>query len=172
MALACIGSGALIGAVTNAVNGAVSPTYFRTILGWHDVENIGRAAIAQGLFEGLIYGAIFALLFTAVVGTVSRVKATFGFALRPLLLAVVISLIAWCLGGIAAIGLASLSPEFYRNTFLGVPRESAEMLKYAWVGGSIWGVMLGGPLSLVIVPIVAASSWRRQRNGESARAVP
>jgi hypothetical protein len=162
IALLAVGAGAVLGALTNAVNGAVSPAYFRNILRWHHVEDIWRAAIAQGVFEGLIYGVIFSLIFTLVVGLVSKARASFGFALKHLALAGGIALLAWCLGGATAMGLAMLSPDFYRSTFIGVPSEFGEMLKYAWVGGSIWGVLFGAVLSVIIATIMAAADWRRR----------
>lgn len=162
IALAAIGAGAVLGAITNAVNGAVSPTYFRNILRWHHVQDVWRAAIAQGIFEGLIYGVIFSVVFTLVVGLVSKARATFGFALKHLLLAGAIALGAWCVGGVLAMGLATLSPDFYRSTFIGVPSDFSEMLKYAWVGGSIWGVLFGAVLSIVIASVIAAADWRRR----------
>ncbi len=59
-------------------------------------------------------------------------------------------------------GLATLSPDFYRSTFTGVPSEFGAMLKYAWVGGSIWGVIFGAVLSVVIACTMAAADWRRR----------
>ena len=50
-----------IGATTNAVNGLVSPVYFINILHWHNVENVWRACIAQGIFDGLLTGLFFSL---------------------------------------------------------------------------------------------------------------
>ena len=37
--------------------------------------------------------------------------------------------------------LAALFPDAYRATFIGVPEEFGPMLAYAWVGGSIWGIL-------------------------------
>jgi len=162
IALATVGVGAVLGALTNAINGAVSPMYFHTILGWDHVENIWRAAIAQGIFEGLIYGAIFSVVFTLVVGLVSRARAPFGFAMKHLIVAGGIALLAWCLGGVIAMALAAISPDFYRNTFVGVPSDFWEMLRYAWVGGSIWGVLFGAVLAVVIASVLAVTDWRRR----------
>jgi hypothetical protein len=162
IALTAVGAAALLGAATNAINGAVSPVYFRNILRWHHVEDVWRAAVAQGIFEGLIYGVVFSVVFTLVVGVVSKARASFAFALKHLVLAGGIALAAWCLGGVLAVGLATLSPDFYRSTFIGVPSDSAEMLKYAWVGGSIWGVLFGAVLSVVITSIIAAADWKRR----------
>lgn len=161
-AILAIVAGGTLGAITNAVNGLVSSTYFVTIMHWYDVENVWRAAIAQGILEGLIYGFVFAFIYTLVIGLVTKARANLGFAIRPLLLSMGIALVCWCIGGVLAAALAALSPEFYRRTFIGVPSEFNEMLKYAWVGGSIWGAMFGAVLAVVIACLMAAANWRRQ----------
>ena len=159
-ATAIIG-GAVIGASTNAINGAVSPLYFRNIMRWNDVEHIWRASIAQGILEGLIYGIVFSVIFTLVVGRVSRTRCSFTFAFRHLLAIFAAVYCCWVAGGIVAVGLASLSPEFYRSTFIRVPDAFGPMLRYAWVGGSIWGAMIGGVLAAVIGSFLFAVRWHR-----------
>ena len=77
-------AGASLGAVTNAVNGWVSPLYFVTILRWRGVEDVWRASIAQGVFEGLLFGASFSLVFTVGVGIITRASCRYGFAVRHL----------------------------------------------------------------------------------------
>ncbi|NLE59891.1 MAG: hypothetical protein GX616_16180 [Planctomycetes bacterium] len=68
---------AILGALTNSVNGWVSPTYFRNIMRWHDVADIWRASIAQGILEGLMFGLAFSVIFVAVVGIVSRARCPY-----------------------------------------------------------------------------------------------
>ena len=97
-------AGGLLGAVTNAVNGKVSPTYFIHIMGWSHLENVWRASIAQGVFEGLLFGSFFSLVFTAGVGWISRVQCPYFTALRYLGIIVVVALICWCVGGLAGMG--------------------------------------------------------------------
>lgn len=46
IALTYILMGAFIGALTNMVNGAVSPLYFKNVMGWHDVQDVWRASVA------------------------------------------------------------------------------------------------------------------------------
>ena len=46
----------MLGGLTNSVNGWISPTYFRNILRWDDIADIWRATIAEGIFEGLLFG--------------------------------------------------------------------------------------------------------------------
>jgi hypothetical protein len=152
----------LLGGSTNAVNGAVSPTYFVTILGWHAVEDVWRASIAQGVFEGLLFGIFFSLVFTVATGIITGASCSFGFAFRHLLGVLGGAYVCWALGGLAAIGLATLSPEFYRRAFIGVPEEFGPMVRYAWVGGSIWGAEFGGLISVVIGLVVLWANWRRQ----------
>lgn len=161
IAASAIVGGAIIGASTNAINGAVSPAYFRNIMQWHNVENIWRASIAQGILEGLLYGILFSLVFTTVVACVSGGECSFTFALRHLLAIIAAIYCCWMAGGLIAMGLATLSPEFYHNTFIGVPDAFGEMLCYAWVGGSIWGALLGGVLGCVIGSVLFATHWRR-----------
>jgi hypothetical protein len=155
--LAC----ALLGGTTNAVNGWVSPEYFVTILRWDANTDVWRAAIAQGIFEGLMFGIFFSLLFTVVTGFVTGASCSFGFAFKHLLGVLAGAYVCWAIGGLAAIGLATLSPQFYRQTFIGVPQEFSAMLRYAWVGGSIWGAEFGGFFSIVIGLVILRANWRR-----------
>jgi hypothetical protein len=163
---------ACLGAITNAVNGRVSPRYFVTILGWRDVEDVWRASIAQGIFEGLLFGIFFSLVFTAGAGIITRASCSYGLAFRHLLGIVAGAFVCWLIGGLAAMGLAALSPEFYRRTFIGVPEEFGPMLAYAWVGGSIWGVEFGGLVSVVLGLVVLRGSWRRSQGSPTQASAP
>ena len=131
------------------------------------MQDVWRTSIAQGIFEGLIYGVAFSVIFTLVVGIVSHARCGFLFAGRHLLAMIVSIYCCWAIGGVLAMGLATLSPEFYRSSFISVPETYGPMLRYAWVGGSIWGAMFGGLLSIVIGSVLFASKWRRM-NGKPA----
>ena len=158
-----------LGAITNAVNGWVSPLYFVTILGWRGVEDVWRASVAQGLFEGLCFGVFFSLVFASGVGIITRASCSYGFAARHMLGIVAGSLVCWLIGGTAAMGLAALSPDFYRWAFIGVPEEFGPMLKYAWVGGSIWGLELGGLLSVVLGLVILRGNWLRSHSSRAGQ---
>jgi hypothetical protein len=160
--LSAVLASGFLGGTTNAVNGAVSPTYFVTIMRWTDVEDVWRASIAQGIFEGLLFGVFFSLIFTVATGLITAASCSFGFAFRHLLGVLGGAYLCWALGGLLAMGLAALSPDFYRRAFIGVPREFGAMLRYAWVGGSIWGAELGGLVSVVVGLVVLRANWRRQ----------
>ena len=154
-------AGAALGVLTNAVNGAVSPTYFRNVMDWHDVGDVWRASVAQGAFEGILCGLAAAVCFAVVVGLVSRGCSPYGLAARYLLTVAGLASGAWILGGLIAVGLATLSPEFYRHTFIGVPTTWGPLLRYAWVGGSIWGVQFGGLAALIVACVAFGTRWRR-----------
>lgn len=156
--LTCIFIGGFIGAITNMINGIVSPAYFRIIMGW-DFPNIWIASVAQGIFEGLIYGVIFSLIFTTSFGIITKGKASYGFALQQLLKIALIVLGCWIIGGILAVFLASFSPDFYQSHYYDVSEENMELMKYAWVGGSIWGGMIGGLLSAVFGVVIIKNNW-------------
>ena len=56
LALTAILLGGLLGAATNAVSAKVSALYFVNVMRWEDVSDVWRAAIAQGVREGLLWG--------------------------------------------------------------------------------------------------------------------
>ena len=151
-----------LGGMANAVNGWVSPEYFVNIMHWQEISDIWRASIAQGVLEGLGFGVFFSLVFAGGAGIMTGAACRYGFACRHLLGVFAGALVCWATGGLAAIGLASLSPEFYRQAFREVPETFGPMLAYAWVGGSIWGLQLGGLISVVLGLVVLRANWRRE----------
>ena len=161
LAVTIVVASAALGAAANSVNEAVSPHYFRQILGWDDVSDVWRASIALGIFEGLLFGLAFSLIFTLVVGLVSKVRCPYGHGLAYVLGIAACATACWAVGGLTAIGLATLSPDFFRHTFHHVPEATGEMLRYAWVGGSIWGVEIGGFASVVFGSVVFWAKWRQ-----------
>lgn len=160
VAATCIISGGLIGAVTNMLNGIISPYYYRATMYWN-FEEIWTAAVAQGILEGLLYGIIFSIIFTITFGLVTKGKGTYIFAFQQLLKLMGIVLICWVAGGLLAIFLVNLSPDFYRAHFPMTPFNKTEMIKFAWVGGSIWGAIIGGLLSAVIGIVAIKNNWRQ-----------
>jgi len=91
---------------------------------------------------------------------ITRSSCRYGFAAKHLLGIVAAIYVFWLLGGLAAMGLATLSPEFYRRAFIGVPEAFGDMLAYAWVGGSIWSAQVGGLLSTILGLVFLRANWR------------
>ena len=85
-------------------------------MGWRANEDVWHASIAQGIFEGLCFGVFFSLVFTTGVGVITQGTCRYGFALRHLIGIAAGALACWVIGGVAAMGLATLSPEFYQAT--------------------------------------------------------
>lgn len=166
VSLTCVIAGGVIGASMNGINGYISPIYFQNILGW-DFQEIWTASIAQGIFEGLIYGVIFSIVFGATFAVVTKGRATYQFAIQNLTIPIGLVYFCWALGGVIAMPLAALSPEFYQQSFIGVPDDFGQMLGYAWVGGSIWGGMFGGLLGLILGVLGVRTSWNKEMKNET-----
>lgn len=152
----------VIGAVTNLINGLISPIYFVNIMGWQNINNVWRASVVQVILEGLLFGAILSLIFISVVGFVSNVSCPYALGIRYLLGILGAVTLCWVLGGLPTMGLAALSPEFYRNAIIGVPRDTSAMLKYAWVGGSISGLQIGSLFCVVLASLLFRAKWTNQ----------
>ena len=161
VALTCVLTGGFIGATTNMINGAVSPYYFKAVMYW-DFQDIWTASVAQGILEGLLYGVIFSVIFTTGFGLVTKGQASYSFAFRQLLKIIAIVFTCWTIGGLFAMFLATLSPDFYKSHFPYTPTDKTEMLKFAWVGGSIWGGMIGGLLSAILGVVDTKNSWLKE----------
>lgn len=159
--LTCILMGGFIGATTNMVNGFVSPYYFEEIMNW-DFSDIWTASVAQGIFEGLLYGVIFSIIFTTGFGLITKGQATYSFALRQLVKITGVVYLCWGIGGLLAMFLAFLSPDIYRHRFQFTSNDTIEIIKFAWVRGSIWGGIIGGLSSAILGIVVIKNSWEKQ----------
>jgi len=166
VALSCIFAGGLIGGVTNLINGAASPYYFRRVMGW-DFPDIWVASIAQGIFEGFLYGVLFGFFFSSAFAYFTKGKAPYSFAIKQLAKVMLLIVSFWFIGGIMAIVLALLSPDFYADKFIYAvpPSEKIELIKFAWVGGSIWGELIGGLFSSILGIFIIKISWNKELSG-------
>ena len=161
IAITCVLMGGFIGAVTNMINGAVSPYYFKTTMNW-GFQEIWIASVAQGILEGLFHGVLFALIFTTGFGLITKGKADYAFAFKHILRVAIIVMACWTIGGLLAVMLVRLSPEFYRSHFPWTPTDVIGQMKYAWVGGSIWGEIIGGFLGSLIGLVTVKNNWENK----------
>ena len=148
--MSCIMLSGLIGLCTNLINAVISPEYFINIMHWEQVESLIRSAGAQGLYQGIVRGLFFALVFSCVYIISNNAELNISAVLKWIISMGVASIGLWVIGGIIAIVLFALSPEFYKQTFIGVLDGHAAVFRYAWVGGSIWGISFGGIIVIII----------------------
>ena len=155
--------GGVFGAVANTINGWVSREYFTRVMHWGDIDDVRRAAVAQGILEGLLWGLFLSTVFAAVTGIITHARSTYRFCLRHLLGIVVAIGICWFVGGLLGVLLASFSPEFFETSFVSRSNrlDPSQLPSYAWVGGSIWGAQFGGLASLIVGLVALRAQWRR-----------
>jgi len=158
VALCSILLGSLIGGLTNSINGAISPLYYRLVMGWR-FEDIWSASIAQGIFEGTLYGIVFSIVFTTGFSLISKGRASFSFALRVLIQVFLFVLICWIIGGAIATFIAFFSPDLYRASIHIAPEEKNSLLRFAWVGGSIWGGIVGALIGCILSLVWTKNSY-------------
>ena len=103
----------------------------------------------------------FSLVFSCVYIISNKAELTVVSSIKWILFMGLIAIALWMLGGIIAILLSVLSPEFYKKTFIGVPDEFGAMIRYAWVGGSIWDVSFGGILVMIIGTIMFRNNYKQ-----------
>lgn len=158
----------LVGTFTNGVNGVVSPAYFRAFFRqaygpmyggqttWGDV-------VAQGLLESTAFGLLLAVAFTLAFALSTGCRATIRDAIRALAPGLVVCLACWLIGGVAGMAWTTLSPQSFRQTFRVIVITQADLVRWGFVGGSIWGVNLGGLLAIVTACVGIHLRWRRSR---------
>ena len=154
---------AVLGGLTNIVNGWVCPNFFINVwqANWPYEWNLRQVAFAQGVLEGLLYGVGFALIYTTGVAVLSRGTCRYRPAVRPMKWIALGAVAGWVLGGFAGLQLAAVRPDVYRSI---TPTDSwlVDLLADAWVLGSIWGIELGGLTSTALGLVLFARQARSQ----------
>lgn len=102
ISITCVLMGGIIGAVSNMINGAVSPYYFKTTMNW-GFQDIWIASVAQGILEGLFHGVFFAIIFTIGFGMITKGKTNYAFAFKHIIRIAIIVLSFWTIGGVLAV---------------------------------------------------------------------
>jgi hypothetical protein len=169
IAVSAVLAGMLVGATTNAVNGAVSPTYFMIVMGWDDT-GVWFASVQEGILEGLVIGIFLSAILTIAIGIITRATCSYREALRWLVGVVIAVYVFWAVGGILGVAWAAASPVSYQNTFIFRPLGFWQTVRFAWVGGTIWGAYFGGLLAVAVGLIVFHLKWKRQMMRESGAA--
>jgi hypothetical protein len=168
--LAAIGlaGGATLGAITNCLNGVVSPWYFHQcgyMIDW-TCSSIWLRSVCEGAFEGAVYGIVYSIVFIAMIAFVSHRRCHVKVALRYVGLAFLLDIGFWVLGGVLAFYVLHLFPSLRNSHFYGHNSFCAytgpELECFAWVRGSIWGEKYGGIACIFITNIIYAYYHRRR----------
>ncbi|MEQ8789689.1 MAG: hypothetical protein RIC55_25565 [Pirellulaceae bacterium] len=154
-----LAGGATFGALTNCINGALSPQYFRDVMDWYG-PNIWLSAVGQGVLEGICYGLVYAIIFVVLIAAVSRRRCHFHTAVRYARHTFSLALGFWLLGGTIAVGFAWLLPHLCDPRFFGNQIAWPAIARYAWVRGSIWGEIYGGLTSVFLTNAIYAIRHR------------
>lgn len=155
-----VAGGAALGALTNSVNGALSPQYFRDVMGWYGA-NIWASAVGQGALEGVIYGLAYGVIFIGIIAVASLRRCRFQIALRYVGVTFALAFAFWLIGGAIAVAFAWLFPNLCDSRFFGDDFTWPALGFYAWVRGSIWGAVCGGVCSVFLTNLIYAFRHRR-----------
>lgn len=160
IALWGLGLSFLLGILTNMINGWVSPEYFRVVMRW-DFDHIWSASVIQGALEGLIWGLLIVIGFSVAFHRITAGEGSFHFARRYLLRLVLISAAAWVLTGALALAISALNPHYFHALIRLAPPSGPEQMRFAWVGGSITGVVWGGLVGAVFTLMAMGRDWKK-----------
>ncbi|HEY3412295.1 MAG TPA: hypothetical protein VGM51_04450 [Armatimonadota bacterium] len=147
----------VLAATANTINSQVSPEYFRVVMGWESVTNLSRTIVAQGILEALVAGTLLSLTLTCGIVLTMRSEASIRAGLSCLARILVGAAAGWLAGGAIGVLLCSLGPDLFANAFYGAGKPLS-ISRFAWVGGSIWGIYLGAVVSIVLVLVALKSS--------------
>src|SRR5436305_629972 len=137
LAAAAPGCGAMLGLASNAINGAVCSDYFAIVLSC-DGKDAATRAIFEGVLDGGMAGAAFAVLLMIAAAASTRMGCTVRLILSALIRAATVAATCWLIGGVAGVALALWKPALWGTFFVGVPSR-VNLPRFVWVSGSIDG---------------------------------
>ncbi|MDR1486259.1 MAG: hypothetical protein LBT09_15760 [Planctomycetaceae bacterium] len=146
----------ILGIFCNGINAKICDEYYLIVMHWNFQVNsvsLFYAIIAQGIFEGFLFGVGFSLIFTIAALCIFKRECSYYLGLSYLVIIVFGAFLGWFIGGIVGCGLAFLSEDWIRTQFM-QGHISISPIRFAWVGGSICGMELGGLLSLLLAVVM------------------
>jgi hypothetical protein len=100
-----------------------------------------------------LFGTGFSLIFTIAALCIFKKECSYYLGLNYLAVIILGAFLGWFVGGIAGYGLAFLSEDWIRTQFM-QGCISISPIRFAWVGGSIYGIELGGLISLPLAIVM------------------
>ncbi|BCM90073.1 hypothetical protein IAD21_01924 [Abditibacteriota bacterium] len=151
-----------MGGITNSINGWINPLYVVAVMRWQSMDDVWWAGVAEGVASGVMRGFVLCAIFTLGIALISRGECPLSLSLRYLFTIFGSVSVCWTVGGLFSVVLSLLFPQFYRFFFFGMPNEVGDVIRYAWVGGSIWGAQLGGVGSVFVALARFNTRWKRR----------
>ena len=133
-----------------------------------DSHEVPPAAVAQGAVEGCVLGLLYGLVLSITAAASARLRCPASLMLATALRTVPIAMACWALGGLGGVAFAAADPHGFRSMFVpggGVPLTDW-LLKYAWVGGSIWGAYGGAGVGAIYASIRLHRQWQAHLEAE------
>jgi len=157
--------GFVLGAFTGVLNGLISPVYFLNVMNWN-VDVVWPAAMREGMLEGSVYGFAYSICFIVLISVFSERMCRYKVALKYAFATLGLAFVWWIIGGIVAIILVVIFPDLRYSSYFGFHHSGANLIRYAWVRGSIWGIVDGGLLSVFLTN---GCYWLRHQRGRKMR---
>jgi hypothetical protein len=140
--------GSAFGAMTNLVNGLISPQFFADVMNIRD--DLWLNSVRNGIIRGAMFGAVYGTVFVLLLAWISRPRCEPAVALRYVALTILFALALWILGGLLATLYVSLTGALADPFWLGKHASQSSRLLYAWVRGSIFAVEACGIVSVLL----------------------
>lgn len=160
--------GLVLGAATNFVNGTVSREYFGIVMFYGFTPTLERV-VQQGMSEGTGLGLLVGIVAAIAISVSTGFRCPVGLACKTLVLCAVVTMVCWMLGGLFASISELILPSIYES-FFPITTRASSPVRFAWVGGTIWGAYGGTFASVIVGPIWLYSQWKRLVEG--ARGFP
>jgi hypothetical protein len=142
------------GAVTNCVNGAVSPEFFTDVMGYAGDQ--WRLSVRNGIIKGALFGLAYGTMFVVLILAVSHRRCIWHTAMRYAVLTIFFAVLLWCVGGVFGVGYVWIAKNDAGRMFGHNLMPMDDRLRYAWVRGSIFAVEHGGFIAVTLSIVVYA----------------
>ncbi len=150
--------------ITYAVNAWICPLYFNELFPGFDPDDIFRASVERGYFYGLLGGICLSFMYAMAI--ITGLRRTYLFAARNVLGIVSGTILCWVLGGLFGMLHGYIDHDLLHDSIPAQPINGMEVrmeielpISITWVSGSIWGLYIGGFVSMAVGLFVFQARW-------------
>lgn len=145
----------VIGGVTNAINALVSSEYFGIVIGRSDFASI----VLQGLLESTVAGFLMWGLLLPMYCGFTGCRLSLRRLVPDFVAIFAIALLCHVIGGIVGYGWAKYETRSFAESFHAW--GAADLPRFGYVGGAIWGIYLSGAIGLATLYVGVVREWRK-----------